>query len=356
MALDLAQQSLQRGAAATAQRTSQGLSVTPRVPRLAPTLRTDGLWAEDVEWTPDAAAAIARGEYAYFSPVVFWDEAEPGTLRALGSVALTDDLAMKCVPALVAGRRLPLVAEENPEGPVVELPGQDTGPTDRPRRRAPTKEQVMEEIAKALGLGPEATVAEILDAIARLKSQAAGAADEAATVATVAKRLALDDVQDLEQLVTVLQARRAREDEQVTALRQQVTEMQTQVSGLRETSTRAEFEALLARREHAGKIAPAKTEWAYGIFKRDRKEFTELLELLPPQVAERSVFPADPAAAGPVERPAVIAAARKTFAAEVARGAKLLASEKAWVHTALRDAGQPALTPEEIAQYGIRLT
>jgi len=68
-------------------------------------IRQDGLWAVDVTWTPRAAELLRNGEYRYFSPVIFWADEERTQLAGLGPVALTNDPAMRGVPALAARRR-----------------------------------------------------------------------------------------------------------------------------------------------------------------------------------------------------------------------------------------------------------
>jgi phage I-like protein len=68
-------------------------------------VREDGLWAVDVTWTPRAAELLRNGEYRYFSPVIFWADEERTQLAGLGPVALTNDPAMRGVPALAARRR-----------------------------------------------------------------------------------------------------------------------------------------------------------------------------------------------------------------------------------------------------------
>jgi hypothetical protein len=89
----------------------------------------------------------------------------------------------------------------------------------------------------------------------------------------------------------------------------------------------------------------------YGI---RRGSGTTVLASRGPRAAGRSA-PASPnAATGPTDRAALIADARASYAAQVASGEELCCSEKAAVHTALRDAGQDPLTDAEITQYGIR--
>lgn len=68
-------------------------------------VRAEGLWATDVKWTERAQELLRSGEYCYFSPVIFWKDADHGELAGLGPVALTNDPAMLGVEPLAARRR-----------------------------------------------------------------------------------------------------------------------------------------------------------------------------------------------------------------------------------------------------------
>ncbi|MCK4342419.1 MAG: hypothetical protein KAY37_11930 [Phycisphaerae bacterium] len=67
-------------------------------------VRGDGLWACEIEWTERATGLLSRGEYRYFSPVIYWAGNYGGDVGSLGPVALTNDPAMRRVPALAASR------------------------------------------------------------------------------------------------------------------------------------------------------------------------------------------------------------------------------------------------------------
>ncbi len=67
-------------------------------------IRADGLWARDVHWTEQARSMLAAGEYRYFSPVIHWRDESYTEIDSLGPVALTNDPAMRGVPALAAVR------------------------------------------------------------------------------------------------------------------------------------------------------------------------------------------------------------------------------------------------------------
>lgn len=63
-------------------------------------LRTDGLWAVNVQWTDTAAQYIQAREYRYISPV--WDEDEDGRVMEVHNIALTANPAMLGYAPLVA--------------------------------------------------------------------------------------------------------------------------------------------------------------------------------------------------------------------------------------------------------------
>lgn len=83
-------------------------------------MRDDGLWAVEVEWTERAAELLRSGEYRYFSPVIFWSDAERSELAGLGPVALTNDPAMRHAPSLAASRQTSM-AEDASSNPEAEL-------------------------------------------------------------------------------------------------------------------------------------------------------------------------------------------------------------------------------------------
>ncbi len=83
--------------------------------------REDGLWAADVTWTPRARELLRSGEYRYFSPVIYWTDAERSDVAGLGPVALTNDPAMRGVPGLAAGS----AAEPPDASDAVDEPAED---------------------------------------------------------------------------------------------------------------------------------------------------------------------------------------------------------------------------------------
>ena len=64
-------------------------------------LRSDGLWAVKVEWTADAAEALSKREYRYFSPWLDY-EISTGRVMRLYNLALTNLPATQDLEPIVA--------------------------------------------------------------------------------------------------------------------------------------------------------------------------------------------------------------------------------------------------------------
>lgn len=68
--------------------------------------RDDGLYAADVEYTELARSMLERGEYGYFSPVIYWSDDRQTAVKGLGPVALTNDPAIRnAEPLMLAASR-----------------------------------------------------------------------------------------------------------------------------------------------------------------------------------------------------------------------------------------------------------
>lgn len=63
-------------------------------------LRSDGLWAANIEWTPRATEYLNNREYRYWSPWFFTDDKD--NITALGNIALTNVPATKDLQPLMA--------------------------------------------------------------------------------------------------------------------------------------------------------------------------------------------------------------------------------------------------------------
>jgi phage I-like protein len=321
--------------------------LNPRADGLAPAagwigrleVRTDGLWAAAVEWTAQAAALLASGAYRYFSPVFLWADATRKEIQALGPVALTNKPALHGVAALAASGDL---RHASAVGPFAFHRGTE------PRNTLTQGGMYMPNIREALGLQADATEDVILQAIDTLKRQGTSTITQLATALEV-------QADSPEQLVSALRSKLGHRPAEVTALRTQVTELQTTVSGLREANQRSEFNALLASPPHAGKIEPAKRDEFYTLYTSDPKLFATVLATLPMLVSATSAFEggATSGVAGGADRTTLIAAARRSFAGEQAGGKTVLCTEEAWVNTALRDRKQLRLSDNEVVTLGV---
>ncbi len=262
-------------------------------------IRPDGLWAADVEWTPQAAAMLASGQYAYFSPVIYWRDREQQIPAGLGPVALTNDPAMAGVPALAASRLKATafssqhseVSRKTDQRSVPQLvPKSVTQGSNFPDRaverisaatsRGNTGGPRMDLILKALGLQSGATEEEVVAAITALQQQAGG-------LATVAKELELGEVADAPALVAAVKQRLAPADSgpQVELLKR--------VAELEKANRDLEFEQLVASGAGKGKVTPAMLPTMRDLFHKDRDAALRLIGDLPVIARETTVFAKD---------------------------------------------------------------
>jgi len=252
-----------------------------------------GIYAT-VEWTKRAAAFIAAKEYLYLSPVLI---AENETRRAIGlhSVALTNAPAIKGFPVLV-NKDTVLNAQEN-------------------------------------------TMDEIIAAIERLIAQAEAGE---VTVEQVVEILAA--------ILEKLQAAKGGEG----AVADTDTVVAKENIRLRGKLATREFDELLAA--HSGRIPPAQLDafrswWGY-----DHQAAETFIKNASPLVFTRANTSGGVRVhnAGAASRGALIHKARAGFEAEKVKGeGKVVCSAKAWTNMALRDAGLPRLTDDEVRQYSI---
>ncbi|MDF7776878.1 phage protease [Sphingomonas sp. AOB5] len=136
------------------------------------TVEDDGIYANDVRWTPAAAAAIEGLEYRYISPLFSARKpAQGGDVVRLRNFALVGTGAIRDLPELIAAG----VTEED--------------------------QMDLTEIAAAAGLGADADVPAIVAAIAKLKASAS-----IVTIAAAAGLAATATVEEVAAAVTTLKA------------------------------------------------------------------------------------------------------------------------------------------------------
>lgn len=138
-------------------------------------LRDDGLYAVNVSWTPRAAELLRGGEYRYFSPVIYWSDADHTDLAALGPVALTNDPAMHGLQPLAASRTATaepesVPAEPDPAQPAPEETATTTDQTDAaPDDAPPNDDAEVEFVDAAPDLATQLAAAQ--DELAQLRSE-----------------------------------------------------------------------------------------------------------------------------------------------------------------------------------------
>ncbi len=289
-------------------------------------IRGDGLWAAGVEWTAAARALLASGEYLYFSPVIFWTDTKYTTIRALGPVGLTNDPALKQLPALVATRvrGRPIVTKRQ-----ARTPGANPAPRGMYTKGGPKMDQIKEllglapeasledvlaavneenraALAEALGLPAEATVEEVKAAIEALvepepEPEAEPAAEEVvtaarkqaagATVATIAKALGVEADSPATLVAAVRrQLLKAGFDTHTQALLKRLGVLEA-------ASGEHAWQAFLVG-PAAGKLTPAMQPIVKRMFTTDRAQAEKLVAEMVTIASGKSMFAGDGSAGG----------------------------------------------------------
>jgi len=208
------------------------------------TAEADGIYANDVEWTPKAAAAIAGQEYKYFSPLMGVSKA--GIVTGLYGGGLTNDPAIGGLTVVAAS------AFHSSKEPQMDLSA----------------------LAASLGLPADATLDQIL---AAQKKQG-----EKLTAASAA--LGVKPEATTEEIVAAGTARKVAGEGEVIVPASVFTEMQAQLTDL----TGDRVAASVQRGKEAGKITPATEKHMLDWAKRDLKGFEAYLADAPVIVAAGS--------------------------------------------------------------------
>jgi len=196
-----------------------------------PEVRNGELWAVKVSWTKEAAAQVADRQWRYMSP--WFSHEDGGRIRELFNVALTNTPATKRLTPLVASR-----AGDNPP--------QETPP-------------MLPKFVAALSLKPEATEAEVLSAVSYHKEMASSL-------------LSLTGKATASEALGVVQGWKTTAE--------QLPALQTELSGLRASVTKAEVEQVLLA--NAKKVSPAmRAEWEKLGLLDDPSRFKAMLSVMP---------------------------------------------------------------------------
>lgn len=229
------------------------------------TVRVDGIWGR-VDWTPKAAEMIRNREYRFLSPTFTHSKDKSHTVGVILRAALTNNPALE----------LTALATTQDGDPDMEF---------------------LIALAKALGLGDNATESEILTALAKFMERTA-ALEAIATASRTALKLA-DDA-DEKAIATAIGAltdsvatatANGEPDpakyvpiEQVTALTNRVAELETGIS----TDKAADA---VEKAMTSGKVPPAMKEWATSYANKDLDGFIAYCESQPVIFKEGSDVP-----------------------------------------------------------------
>lgn len=206
-------------------------------------VRGGELWATGVKWTPAGAEALRNAEYRYISPAFEIDE--ESRITRLINVALTNLPATHGLDPLVAANQKAAASAEK-------------------------ETRTMKAILIALGLAENATEADVVVAIGRLKD---AAAQNDVKLAQVIKVTGAKDADEAVGKVAGLRDEAAK----VIALNARVVELE---SGLR----RKEVEEKVSEKVLAGFLAPANREFAITLGMESPKSFDAYLATLTSQV------------------------------------------------------------------------
>ena len=210
------------------------------------TLEVDdaGIWGM-VEWTAAASQRIASREYRYVSPWFGFDKAT-GALTRIFNAGLVNRPAFEILA----------VAAQTEGVFAVDL----------------------SKIAEALGLGADATVEDILAAIAKLKDATAGG-----EMTAIAAALGLPATATAEAIATAAaQAKASRADPTAFVPMSEFEALKAKVGTLQEDRATAAVDGAI----QAGKLTPAGRNWGLDLFRENEAKWNDFVGFAPELVAE----------------------------------------------------------------------
>lgn len=206
--------------------------------------RPDGIWAR-IEWTSAAAQKMAAREYRYISPTFFEDQ--QGRVALIARAALTNNPALD-LAAVASGQ--PVDHEES--------------------------DDMLKEIALALGLPETASQADVLAAIAAGKTAQTAASGVLAEIRTAAGVSADADAPAVCAAIAALKTVGDGSDLAAT-----VITLQGEVNALKADGARKSAEARVDEAIKAGKITPAAREVFVTMASATPAEFEKFLGVAP---------------------------------------------------------------------------
>ncbi|MDH7971773.1 phage protease [Sphingomonas sp. AR_OL41] len=211
------------------------------------TVETDGIYANDVEWTVAAQAKLTGREYRYISPL-FMAAQDGGDVLHLKNAALVNIGAID-LPAVAAGH-----SEE-------------------------TDQMDLAALLALLGLKPDASPEAIAAAVTDMKTKAA-AAPSTSTIAIAAGLTDGATVEEIAAAVATLKTAGVPDPAKFVPI-DQVSGLTAQLAVL--TGERAERE--IAAAVECGKLAPSMKAWGISLFKSNETAWTDYLAGAPVIVA-----------------------------------------------------------------------
>lgn len=208
--------------------------------------REDGIWAR-VEWTGPATQKLIDREYRYISPT-FYDDKDRN-LTAIARAALTNNPALD-LPAVAASQSVD--DKEN--------------------------DDMLKDIAVALGLPETATLEEVQAAITANQAAAQAADTALAQIRTAAGVKADADGAAIAGVITAMKDTGGGD---ASKLQEAVITLQTEVNTLKADTSRKEAEALVDAAVKAGKIIPAAREAFINLASKDRAQFDSIVGVQP---------------------------------------------------------------------------
>lgn len=217
----------------------------------------EGLFAK-VEWTERAKLHIEAGEYKYLSPVIAYDK-KTGAIKKIFNAALTNNAAIDGMEEVTARLTAALINQE---------------------KLTMDMDDLLENLRWMLNLPtlatPEEIMAELQKAVAAIKS--------AAPEATAAAGFRIDGL--LTSLGTQVASLKAAVPDPARFVPIDVmTELQTEVSALRNEKIEREVGEVVAAALSAGKLLPPQEKWARDLGKSNLAVLKEYLETAQPIAA-----------------------------------------------------------------------
>jgi phage I-like protein len=244
-------------------------------------LRSDGLWATDVRWTPRAAAHLAAKEWLYFSPT-FAFEKKTGRITSLVNIALTNIPATRNMQPLVAASRGTRMADDDKNEQLAEDPTKSME-ADEKLADEPDGDEGADPTAPSDGDGDEdLSDDELKAAVAAFKAAKASKLAKAAALAAEEPPAGGASTSLLARLRGLTGKPRATADELVGVVRASVeaasaSESLSQRLARLESKTRSsEVTTLVKGAIRAGKVAPANAKMIERLSKMGHRSIDEL--------------------------------------------------------------------------------